>query len=143
MGEEQTMKDEEKKLELKNPTIYQTNENCQVFNGPISGCVFAMPGSNVTQVGKSQQTDEKDAELARRLLPLLGDEEEARKFPMRIHGMKNTDITKLVNTLWEKGVIPEGTKPTDIWKVLHDLGYYTASDRNWNDQVSFTTRKRK
>ena len=43
------MKDEEKKLELKNPTIYQTNENCQVFNGPISGCIFAMPGANVTQ----------------------------------------------------------------------------------------------
>lgn len=137
------MKDEEKKLELKNPTIYQTNENCQVFNGPISGCVFAMPGSNVTQVGGGRQTEGRDEELARRLVPLLGDEVEAGKFPGRIEGMKNTEITKLVNTLWEKGVIPEGTKPTDIWKVLHDLGYYTASDRNWNDQVSFTTRKRK
>lgn len=143
MEEVQTMKDEEKKLELKNPTIYQTNENCQVFNGPISGCVFAMPGSNVTQVGGGRQTEGRDEELARRLVPLLGDEVEAGKFPGRIEGMKNTEITKLVNTLWEKGVIPEGTKPTDIWKVLHDLGYYTASDRNWNDQVSFTTRKRK
>lgn len=43
------MSDEEKKLELKNPTIHQKNENCQVFNGPISGCVFAMPGATVTQ----------------------------------------------------------------------------------------------
>lgn len=42
------MKDEKKKLELHNPTVYQTNENCQVFNGPISGCVFAMPGANVS-----------------------------------------------------------------------------------------------
>ena len=143
MEEELIVKDEDKKLELKTPTIYQTNENCQVFNGPISGCVFAMPGSNVTQVGENRQTDERDEELARRLVPLFKDEEEARKFPGRIHGMKNTEITKLVNTLWEKNVIPEGTKPTDIWKVLHDLGYYTASDRNWNDQVLFDKKKRK
>lgn len=27
----------------------QTNNNCQQFFGPISGCVFAMPGANVTQ----------------------------------------------------------------------------------------------
>ncbi len=43
------MKDEKKKLELNNPTVYQTNENCQVFTGPISGCVFAMPGATVNQ----------------------------------------------------------------------------------------------
>ena len=43
------MKDEKKKLELENPTVYQTNENCQVFTGPISGCVFAMPGATVNQ----------------------------------------------------------------------------------------------
>ena len=28
---------------------FEAGSNCQVFNGPISGCVFAMPGSNVTQ----------------------------------------------------------------------------------------------
>lgn len=38
-----------KPMELVNPTIHQKMENCQVFNGPISGCVFAMPGSHVTQ----------------------------------------------------------------------------------------------
>jgi len=27
----------------------QTNNNCQQFFGPVSGCVFAMPGSQVTQ----------------------------------------------------------------------------------------------
>ena len=36
-------------LKTDNATIYQTNENCQVFNGPISGCVFAMPGATVNQ----------------------------------------------------------------------------------------------
>ena len=28
---------------------YEAGSNCQVFNGSISGCVFAMPGSTVTQ----------------------------------------------------------------------------------------------
>ena len=50
MVEEQAMKNEgEKEQGLKNSTIHQTNENCQVFNGPISGCVFAMPGATVNQ----------------------------------------------------------------------------------------------
>lgn len=28
---------------------FEAGSNCQVFNSSISGCVFAMPGSNVTQ----------------------------------------------------------------------------------------------
>lgn len=28
---------------------FEAGSNCQVFNAPISGCVFAMPGSTVTQ----------------------------------------------------------------------------------------------
>ncbi len=28
---------------------FEAGSNCQVFNGPVSGCVFAMPGSTVTQ----------------------------------------------------------------------------------------------
>lgn len=28
---------------------FEPGSNCQVFNGNITGCVFAMPGSNVTQ----------------------------------------------------------------------------------------------
>ena len=28
---------------------YEAGSNCQVFNGDITGCVFAMPGSTVTQ----------------------------------------------------------------------------------------------
>ena len=28
---------------------FEAGSNCQVFNGNISGCVFAMPGSTVTQ----------------------------------------------------------------------------------------------
>lgn len=40
--------EEEKRLSA-GGQIVNYNTNCQVFNGPISGCIFAMPGSNVTQ----------------------------------------------------------------------------------------------
>lgn len=40
---------QEKTRKTDNATIYQTNENSQVFNSPISGCVFAMPGATVSQ----------------------------------------------------------------------------------------------
>lgn len=56
------MKDEKEKLELKNPTVYQTNENCQVFTGPISGCVFAMPGATVNQSPVQQIDADKQIE---------------------------------------------------------------------------------
>ena len=35
------------KIEINNH--FNNGCNAQVFNGSISGCVFAMPGSNVTQ----------------------------------------------------------------------------------------------
>ena len=38
-------KDKEKHIE----NHFAEGSNCQVFNGDISGCVFAMPGSTVTQ----------------------------------------------------------------------------------------------
>lgn len=40
---------------------FETGSNCQVFNGHISGCTFAMPGSNVTQqaVAMPQCDDEQ------------------------------------------------------------------------------------
>ncbi len=33
---------------------FEAGSNCQVFNGSISGCVFAMPGSTVTQQAAPQ-----------------------------------------------------------------------------------------
>ena len=62
------MSDDKEKLELKNPTIHQRNENCQVFNGPISGCVFAMPGATVNhtatqQVNAGQMPSEEERRL--------------------------------------------------------------------------------
>lgn len=90
MVEDRIMKDEKKKLELENPTVYQTNENCQVFTGPISGCVFAMPGATVNQspvqqIDADKQIEKKaepstttlcDEELFKFIHPALTGEEE-------------------------------------------------------------------
>lgn len=41
---------EEKKQDVREVhNHFEANSNCQVFNGPISGAIFAMPGSQVTQ----------------------------------------------------------------------------------------------
>lgn len=57
----------------------QTNNNCQQFFGPVSGCVFAMPGANVTQqMGpapaantKAAKTEPKEMRERKSTLPKL------------------------------------------------------------------------
>ena len=37
---------------------FEAGSNCQVFNGNISGCVFAMPGAMVTQQAAPPQPND-------------------------------------------------------------------------------------
>lgn len=66
---------------------YEAGSNCQVFNGDITNCVFAMPGSNVTQqaalspeTASDGQTrlceDERDEELFHFIHPAIQREQE-------------------------------------------------------------------
>lgn len=64
------------------------------------------------------------------------DKKQARAFLQRIKGMKNTDITRLVNQLVEQGVISDLSCHRDLWKVLHNNGLYTPTETNWNAQVA-------
>lgn len=51
--------------ETKNGNIinhFTKDSNCQVFNGPISGCVFAMPGATVNQSPVQKVKDVQSAE---------------------------------------------------------------------------------
>ena len=43
---------------------YEAGSNCQVFNGDITGCVFAMPGSNVTQQCAEKAEQPQEAPVA-------------------------------------------------------------------------------
>lgn len=65
---------------------FEAGSNCQVFNGNITGCVFAMPGSNVTQQGaeKAEQPNEspisnhqeRDEELCHFIHPSVDGQQE-------------------------------------------------------------------
>lgn len=77
-----------------------------------------------------------EQELINKLVPLFNSEEEAKKFPNRIKGLDDKKITKLVNQLWEKGVIADTTTKQDLWQVLHDARLYTKGISTWNGQVN-------
>ena len=130
------MEEEKKKSDITNH--FEAGANCQVFNGPISGCVFAMPGANVTQnpVQPSTELDEQQQDVVEKLKPMFyGQLEDAKAFLVSIQGMKPTQITDKVNQLVSEKKISDRSKHRDLWKVLHDSGIYDKSESNWNQQV--------
>ena len=117
---------------------FEAGANCQVSNGPISGCVFAMPGSSITQnpVQPSAELDEQQQAVVERLKPIFyGQIDDAKAFLVSIQGMKPTQIIDKVNQLVQAKKISEMSKHRDLWKVLHDCGIYDKSESNWNQQV--------
>ena len=130
------MEEEKKKSDITNH--FEAGANCQVFNGPISGCVFAMPGANVTQnpVQPSTELDEQQQDVVEKLKPMFyGQLEDAKAFLVSIQGMKPTQITDKVNQLVSEKKISHMSKLRDLWKVLHDSGIYDKSESNWNQKV--------
>jgi hypothetical protein len=117
---------------------FEAGANCQVFNGPISGCVFAMPGANITQTPAqpSAELDEQQKDVVERLRPIFyGQIDDVKAFLVSIQGMKPTQIIDKVNQLVKAKKISEMSKHRDLWKVLHDCGIYDKSESNWNQQV--------
>ena len=117
---------------------FEPGSNPQVFNGPISGCVFAMPGANVTQnpVQPRAELDDQQQDVVEKLKPMFyGQVEDAKAFLVSIQGMKPTQITDKVNQLVREKKISDMSKHRDLWKVLHDCGIYDKSESNWNMQV--------
>lgn len=130
------MEEEKKKSDITNH--FEAGANCQVFNGPISGCVFAMPGANITQnpVQPSAQLNDQQQDMVEKLKPMFyGQVEDAKTFLVSIQGMKPTQITDKVNQLVREKKISDMSKHRDLWKVLHDCGIYDKSESNWNMQV--------
>ena len=127
--------EEEKKSGIINH--FEEGANCQVFNGPISGCVFAMPGSNITQNPvQSAVLDEQQQDVVEKLKPMFyGQIEDAKAFLVSIQGMKPTQITNMVNQLVDEKKISDMSRHRDLWKVLHEAGLYQPSESNWNQQV--------
>lgn len=117
------------------PVIYQTIENCQVFNGNITGCVFAMPGANITQHTREQEApaSEQDDEIVAQLKPMFfGNEAETKNFLTSIQGMSPREITALVSKLVKERKISDYSCHRPLYNVLHNCGIYPRTESNWN-----------
>ena len=122
MVEIQIMKREEKKLELKEPTINQTNENCQVFNGPISGCVFAMPGATVNQSPVQKVNSAKLAPPQQSIINNQERNEIKNSLKRLVKHQKVLDICIYLNDLKTKGKVLLPQSPSIAYKELLRMG---------------------
>ena len=121
----------------------QENHNCQQFYGPVTGCVFAMPGATVYQHpesahahGKVLVTEEADEALAEKLAPVFfGNRELVAEFMGRIKGAKPTDVTAEVNRLLKERKVSDISCNKVLWEILHENGYYAPTLSNWNSQI--------
>jgi hypothetical protein len=83
---------------------FEAGSNCQVFNGSITGCVFAMPGSTVTQQpAASQPVTQPAAPQTQQAGEPLQEESEA-----------------------EESEIPEVLTTCPAWQQLQDSGLVDA-----------------
>ena len=77
-------------------------------------------------------------ELIEKLKPLFyNNEENVKLFLKEINGMKDKDITDLVNK-WvaDKRISDYGnSRKGDLWSILSDAGLYTKSRQNWCRRV--------
>lgn len=111
-------------------------EVANVENGGI-GIMVAGEG----QQPKPTLTDDEQAIVAELKVCFWGDEEQATRFYNAIKGgMKNAEITAMVNRLVEERIVSEGSCHRDLWTILHNHGLYTASESNWNMQVKATAK---
>ena len=62
--------------------------------------------------------------------------EEALAFIRRIDGAKSTFITEEVNRLLREEKITKAGCKRDLWRILHDNGYYKIGESTWNRQVN-------
>ena len=80
----------------------------------------------------------QDGELIEKLKPIFyNNEEDVRLFLKEIKGMKQKDITDLVNK-WvaDKRISDYGnSRKGDLWSILSDAGLYTKSRQNWCRRV--------
>ena len=116
----------DQKLELHNPAVYQTNENCQVFNGPISGCVFAMPGANVSLSAKQEVEPSQDIKKDKTEMPEALATQKAMLYWKRLQkaGLMDEHCQPLVSRTMAALIayeMADRLKIPNKWKCFEDL----------------------
>ena len=80
----------------------------------------------------------QDGELIEKLKPIFyNNDEDVRLFLKEIKGMKQKDITDLVNKWVEEKRISDygNSRKGDLWSILKDAGLYAKSRQNWCRRV--------
>ena len=117
---------------------FEPGSNPQVFNGPISGCVFAMPGATVNQSPVQQvvapQSDGKtgkssDDDVLNLLDELVKDAIKNRNTPkyilLPIRAAKDAEVLPCVDLKWVNERYKLNLNPTNwsTWVNQEDVGY--------------------
>lgn len=98
--------------------IVNHNTNCQVFNGPISGSIFAMPGSHVEQHpvqtvaadgSATQGCEAPKSDDERLLIPIPGD------LPVVIMNAPDASIKQATNTFVIRTIQDAGMTCKEPW----------------------------
>ncbi len=127
--------------------------NLKDFKGDIVGVKVVEnefgniePGGIGIQINHNKDDQEEEEEedpcgsddLISKLKPLFfNNENEVKLFLKEIKGMKQNDITDLVNK-WvsDKRISDYGnSRKGDLWTILYDVGLYTKSRQNWCRRV--------
>ena len=123
-----------------------------LFVGPddkvalVKQIIEAIPGlkivgtdgnDNIEEILQEPQMSNVDG-LVARLKPIFyNNAEDVRLFLKEINGMKQKDITALVNE-WvkDKRISDYGnSRKGDLWAILNAVGLYNKSRQNWNRRV--------
>ena len=126
-----------------------TFQGSVTFQGPM----FDIHDNQHVHVNVNKQPQENDeevdddvepmaaevgGEMVEKLKPLFyNNEADVRLFLKEIDGMKDNDITDLVNR-WvrEKRISDYGNSRKGVlWGILHDAGLYDKTVQNWNRRV--------
>ena len=106
---------------------FEAGSNCQVFNGSITGCVFAMPGSTVTQQPAASQPVTQ---------PAAPQTQQPAASPTQQAGEPLQEESEA-----EEAEIPEVLATCPAWQRLQDSGLVDANGQPtcWPGDWALTT----
>lgn len=118
-----------------NVTLYQDAKGMWHTVEDVEAEVVEEP----TKVSTKTEVPQNDADLIGKLTPLFyNNEDDVRAFLKEISGMKDGDITDLVNK-WVKNkrISDYGySRKGVLWEILKEAGLYTKSRQNWCKRVN-------
>lgn len=101
---------------------HQENNNCQQFFGPVSGCVFAMPGSHVSmQAAQSNQEKSTQSQMDNKA-------DAAIKAVFEANMCKSPDWVAVVRLFQERGLKQTNGLPYDADYINSVCGQTVTSD---------------